>query len=380
MAADSSDQVLAASSSPRENVVLRLTSAPRSPIAQLGLLAGTGADSFQAADSSQVLASSPRDVAVLHQASTPRSPIAPVDLLADSGADSSQVLASAPRDPAALHQASPPRSPIAQLDRLADSGADSFQELLWVPVPPHECEDEQNPEELRQQQNVEEQDQMPRQGDLTPPMRINVGQLPAPFWLDCVASSGLQGSDLLKVPAEERRIEASCLHAELRVGCLLQPTAFWSTLLPRSAECDDAQPAVAPEHFELTMENEGMLLKNLSNAGTLVNGLRIYDEARVQPGDIIGMGAPAAASNGGLLSFRLGSFDCDPAAVAQEPTAGEGFDRADRYDPMLEDLAMIRASAATGPERLYPLDLINLDSQVAPLAVQRCAAEACAIS
>jgi hypothetical protein len=260
-------------------------------------------------------------------------------------------------------------------------------------VPPDECEDKEeelgNSEKLHQQHDAEEQHQMVRRGDLTPPMRINIGQLPAPFWLECVASSGLQGSDLLNLPTAERRIEASCLHAELRVGCTLQPDKFWSTLLPRSAEGDNAQAAVAPEHFELTMDNEGMLLKNLSSAGTLVNGLRVYNEARVQPGDVVGMGAPVATSSGGLLSFRLGSFDFDPEAVTQEPTAGLGFEQAwdvlpdsmptKRRDPMQEELALIRSSAA-GSVGLQSLDLVTLDSQVAPLAVQRCAAQACAIN
>merc|ERR1712008_510743 len=150
-----------------------------------------------------------------------------------------------------------------------------------------------------------------------------------------------------------------------------------------------AQAAVAPEHFELTMDSEGMLLKNMGSAGTLVNGLRVYNEARVQPGDVVGMGAPVATSSGGLLSFRLGSFDFDPDAVTQEPTAGSGFEQAwdvlpdsmptKRRDPMLEELALIRSSAA-GSVGLQSLDMITLDSQVAPLAVQRCAAQACAIN
>lgn len=254
---------------------------------------------------------------------------------------------------------------------------------------------EEHSKKLLQQHDAEEQNQMPDRGDLTPPTRINIGQLPAPFWLECVASSGLQNSDLLNVPLVERCIEASCLLAELRVGCTVQPARFWSTLLPRSAESDNVQDAVAPEHFELTMDSEGMLLKNLSSTGTLVNGLRIYDEAHVQPGDIIGMGAPAAASRGGLLSFRLGIYDRDPFTVAQEPTAGSNFEQvwgmlpenmpvtnlvaSKRHDPMLEDLALMRTSAASSTG-LHPLDLVTVDSQAAPLAVQRCAAEACAIS
>merc|ERR1719440_2288450 len=98
----------------------------------------------------------------------------------------------------------------------------------------------------------------------------------------------------------ERFLEASCNDARLKVGRSVQPQTFWANLLPDTA----VQNMISREHFEVTMESQGILLKNLSSSGTWVNGNRITDNSWLQSGAVIGLGSvPNDAAP--ILGFQL---------------------------------------------------------------------------
>lgn len=84
----------------------------------------------------------------------------------------------------------------------------------------------------------------------------------------------------------------------LRVGRSIQPQELWERLLPDEA----ARSSVSREHFEV-LEVPGrsasgeigscttFLLRNLSVAGTWLNGAKVQQEAELRPGDIVAVGA-----------------------------------------------------------------------------------------
>lgn len=153
--------------------------------------------------------------------------------------------------------------------------------------------------------------QKPLSIEATPVVKINVMSLPPPFTLECSSSLGLSPAALAKLPRSARVLQASCMQAQLRVGRTLQDQKFWADLLPDEA----LRNTVSREHFELSVEDCGLWLKNLSGAGTLVNGQRILEQAWVQPGDVIGIGA-APQHEVPSLSFRLLSDVDTPQGVS----------------------------------------------------------------
>merc|ERR1712232_540493 len=118
-------------------------------------------------------------------------------------------------------------------------------------------------------------------------VRINSRVLPPPFCLECVSARGMTASQLRKLSRADRFLEATCDQARLRVGRSVQPPAFWNMLLPDTT----IQNAISREHFEVTMEERGILLKNLSSAGTWVNGRPTQDSVLLNAGAIIGLGS-----------------------------------------------------------------------------------------
>eukprot|EP00929_Paragymnodinium_shiwhaense_P065071 TRINITY_DN32663_c0_g1_i1.p1 TRINITY_DN32663_c0_g1~~TRINITY_DN32663_c0_g1_i1.p1 ORF type:complete len:555 (-),score=96.94 TRINITY_DN32663_c0_g1_i1:676-2271(-) len=138
-------------------------------------------------------------------------------------------------------------------------------------------------------------------------VKISLGALPAPFRLECTSVRGISEAALKRLPRDSRIIEASCINAEVRVGRNVQPQPFWEVLVPD----EGMRNAVSREHFEVILGDEGLLtLRNLSGAGTLVNGKRIHDYVRVEPGDFIGVGAAPNEPTPAAV-FQLRCFDLE---------------------------------------------------------------------
>merc|ERR1712178_669757 len=97
-----------------------------------------------------------------------------------------------------------------------------------------------------------------------------------------ISAKGLLSSQLRQLSRSQRFVEASCDQARLRVGRSVQPPGFWATLLPDVA----LQNMISREHFEVTMETQGLLLKNLSSSGTWVNGKHVQETAWLKEGSI----------------------------------------------------------------------------------------------
>jgi len=131
-------------------------------------------------------------------------------------------------------------------------------------------------------------------------VKINFRALPPPFCIECISAVGLTSSELQKMPRECKLVAASCDQACLRVGRSVQPPSFWSTLVPDIA----LQNMISREHFEISMEGEGHLLKNHSSAGTWVNGEHVQSTTWLQSGDVIRLGTMRDNPNP-VLSFQL---------------------------------------------------------------------------
>jgi len=133
-----------------------------------------------------------------------------------------------------------------------------------------------------------------------PRVRVSIAALPPPFTLECSISSGLFPSELALLPRMLRTLEASCLQAQLRVGRAVQPMGFWEALLPDEA----TRISVSREHFEIVVEEDNLVLVNLSSAGTFVNNKRILDRVPVLAGDRLSVGT-SHDGGGPAISFCL---------------------------------------------------------------------------
>lgn len=149
-------------------------------------------------------------------------------------------------------------------------------------------------------------------------VRISIGALPPPFSLECISARGMPPSKLGQLSRAERFLEASCDQARLRVGRSVQPPTFWATLLPDPT----LQNTISREHFEVSMEERGLLLKNLSSSGTWVNGKHTQENAWLREGAVIGLGItpddPAP-----VLGFRL------VEVLEDDPSDAPGDDASD---------------------------------------------------
>lgn len=74
--------------------------------------------------------------------------------------------------------------------------------------------------------------------------------------------------------------------ATLRVGRQVQPAALWENLVPDEV----SRNTVSRDHFEVTSVKGELLLKNLSYAGTNLNGVLMQATAPLCCGDVIGIG------------------------------------------------------------------------------------------
>jgi hypothetical protein len=131
-------------------------------------------------------------------------------------------------------------------------------------------------------------------------VKINIAALPPPFSLQCITARGWSNSKFRQLSRAESFLEASCTQAKLRVGRSVQPPVFWATLLPDTA----LQNVISREHFEVTVEDHGLLLRNLSASGTWVNGAHTKDAAWLKAGDVVGVGSTPDDPTP-VLSFRL---------------------------------------------------------------------------
>ena len=109
----------------------------------------------------------------------------------------------------------------------------------------------------------------------------------------------------------------------IRVGRAMQPQEFWQTLVPD----ESLRNAISREHFDVCPTDEGVTLINRSVAGTLLNGVLIQQQSRVNNGDVLGIplhGQPRAPP---IVQFRL---ECAPCAADKEVIrkAGDGMDGA----------------------------------------------------
>jgi len=86
----------------------------------------------------------------------------------------------------------------------------------------------------------------------------------------------------------------------MRVGRSIQADNFWATLLPD----ETLRNTVSREQFEVTVEEFGPQLNNLSNGGTFVNGERVHGQARLSSGDKVGVGV-LAHDERPSLTFRF---------------------------------------------------------------------------
>ena len=68
----------------------------------------------------------------------------------------------------------------------------------------------------------------------------------------------------------------------IRVGRSMQAPEFWNAVVPD----ETLRNAISRQHFEVSA-GERLLLKNLSLAGTLVNGHMVQQQHKLQNGDII---------------------------------------------------------------------------------------------
>lgn len=163
-----------------------------------------------------------------------------------------------------------------------------------LPSPTHSLTEQRQ----QQQQLQQQQENLPR-------VQVSIAALPPPFTLECSTSSGLLPSELALLPRRLRTLEASCLQAQLRVGRAVQPTGFWEALLPDEV----TRISVSREHFEIVMEEDDLVLVNLSAAGTFVNNKRILDRVPVMAGDRVSVGT-SHDGGGPAISFCL-AVVCD---------------------------------------------------------------------
>jgi len=82
---------------------------------------------------------------------------------------------------------------------------------------------------------------------------------------------------------------------------------------------------VSREHFEIVLEDGGLLLVNLSSAGTLVNNKGIHDSVRVLSGDRIGIGCDPQGGGAPTLCFGL-TAACDDASIEGDGFGFEGIE------------------------------------------------------
>lgn len=145
-------------------------------------------------------------------------------------------------------------------------------------------------------------------------VKISLGQLPATFRLVCISSQALQ-SRLESIPYTGRALEATGANPSLRVGRAVQHLAFWSSLVPDEA----IRHTISREHFELTTGAGGLRLKNLSPAGTMVNGEWVHEERRLTTGDTVGIGMLLPERHAALI-FRVYAANQEDGAMTSPYT------------------------------------------------------------
>lgn len=184
-------------------------------------------------------------------------------------------------------------------------------------------------------------------------VRVSAGALPPPFALEVVWSAALAEDSLRALPLPSRLLEAPCAPAELRVGLAAQAADFWAEVLPDAA----LRSLVAPEHFELSADGPGLLLRSLaadsspSAPAVSVNGKALsVDEpsseggaTAVTGGDVIGIGTTTQPS---VLHFRIIALGCDGdgddgAADGKigKPFAAVGVEDLVVFEPWADELA-----------------------------------------
>mmetsp|Transcript_59931 Transcript_59931/g.118868 ORF Transcript_59931/g.118868 Transcript_59931/m.118868 type:complete len:652 (-) Transcript_59931:79-2034(-) len=214
-----------------------------------------------------------------------------------------------------------------------------------------------------------EQQQLQQQLEGQPRVRVSIAALPPPFTLECSTSSCLLPSGLALLPRMLRILEASCLQAQLRVGRAVQPSGFWEALLPD----ESTRISVSREHFEILVEEDNLVLVNLSAAGTCVNNKRILDRVPVLAGDRISVGT-SRDGGGPAIMFCL-AVACnrqDVSAIhSKEEVEYTAVERAP--SGMMEDTAATAAVVAA-------MEADEEQGEVSAIAVQEAAVVALSAS
>jgi pSer/pThr/pTyr-binding forkhead associated (FHA) protein len=122
------------------------------------------------------------------------------------------------------------------------------------------------------------------------------------FEVHCISALGISTAELGFLSKEKRIWWPEVGTTKLRVGRVIQPVAWWNELI-RDERCRNS---ISREQFEVVMEGEGcFFIMPLGSTPTMVNGLTINARSRLQPMDVIGIGASATDRTIPVLRFQF---------------------------------------------------------------------------
>lgn len=146
----------------------------------------------------------------------------------------------------------------------------------------------------------------PRPAQAGPPPELAY-RGPPTFELQCISALGLSAADLGFLPKEIRIWQPSPGEVNLRVGRAVQPENLWRAIMPD----ERLRNSIGREQFEITVEQSTTstgpvhYLNNLGSIPTQVNDQHVHDRIRLEPMDVIGIGASLADKSIPAARFRF---------------------------------------------------------------------------